>query len=237
MLAASDEAGRGPLAGPVVASTVAVFTRSLEGVKDCQEFITFLKEIGVSDSKKLSAKKRKYILEKVFPAKLCWDQFIIDLSQKHSPLLLLNNKDSRVMLDVSFKGPEMIDKINILNASLLAMQDSFINIKEYSPMLLAKNIHWWIDGNRLPKRAASMPNAQAVVAGDQKSLLIGLASIFAKELRDHHMQNLALLYPGYGLEKHAGYPTRLHLEAIKDLGPSIIHRKTFRGVKEFANEQ
>ena len=72
-----------------------------------------------------------------------------------------------------------------------------------------------------------------VIKGDSKSALIGLASIIAKEYRDGLMENLGIKYPGYGLEKHAGYPTKAHKEAIVKLGVTPIHRRSFKGVKEY----
>ena len=94
-----------------------------------------------------------------------------------------------------------------------------------------------IDGNKnlkqLPRNVDSFP----IVKGDSKSLLIGLASIFAKEYRDQFMCSLSVKYPGYGFEKHAGYPTAMHLKAIRDLGLTPVHRKTFKGVKEYVQEK
>jgi ribonuclease HII len=91
---------------------------------------------------------------------------------------------------------------------------------------------WLIDGNRMPKQVPATVDAQAIIKGDSKSVLIGLASIIAKEYRDNLMVTLSKSFPGYGLEKHAGYPTKAHKEAIAKLGPSPIHRKSFKGVKE-----
>ena len=91
----------------------------------------------------------------------------------------------------------------------------------------------FFDGNKIPKELRSNISAEAIVKGDSKSALIALASIMAKEFRDLKMEKLALKYPGYGFEKHAGYPTVFHKEAIKNLGVTPIHRKTFKGVKEY----
>ena len=90
-----------------------------------------------------------------------------------------------------------------------------------------------VDGNKTFESSAK--GIEAIVKGDSKSLLIGLASIIAKEYRDELMKDLALDYPGYGFEKHSGYPTKAHKEAIFHLGVSPCHRKTFKGVSEFLN--
>jgi ribonuclease HII len=121
----------------------------------------------------------------------------------------------------------MIDEINILNASLLAMKDSFENVcnDNFNGVVL-------IDGNKKFQSKFQQIEMEAVVKGDSKSLLIGLASICAKVYRDRLMNELAKSYPGYFWEKNAGYGTAEHLIAIGKLGITPVHRKTFRGVKE-----
>lgn len=206
-MAASDEVGRGPLAGPVVAATVVV--------TDYEKVLSILSETGIDDSKKLTEKKRKSILDNL--------QVHMEAGSK-----------------IEFKGPlaglgyysiveiqaDVIDEINILQASLKAMGDSLKIAKVGSGA-------WLIDGNKLPKEIPNKWRASTVVKGDSKSQLIGLASVIAKEYRDDLMIKLGNEYPGYGLENHAGYPTKFHKEAIEKLGPTPIHRKSFKGVKEF----
>ncbi len=122
---------------------------------------------------------------------------------------------------------EVIDEINILQASLLSM-------KNCAHKLSAKRrTRALFDGNKIPSEMAKNISCEAIVKGDSKSALIGLASIFAKEYRDNLMEKYSLKYPGYGFEKHAGYPTKKHLEAIKKLGVTPIHRRSFKGVKEY----
>lgn len=114
-----------------------------------------------------------------------------------------------------------IDQINIVQASHLAMCRALAG-------LARKADHVLVDGNLLPK-ALAIP-AQAIVRGDGRSVTIAAASILAKEARDRMMVDLAQQYPGYGWERNAGYPTRDHLRALLDLGPTPVHRRSFRPV-------
>lgn len=177
LIAGIDEAGRGPLAGPVVAAAV-IFEPNVN-IK------------GINDSKKLTAIQR----EKLFPE-------IIEKSLSFSVEVIEHN---------------IIDEINILQASLLAMKNSVekLNIK---PDLLL------IDGN---KKFKSNIETQAIVKGDSKSFSIAAASIIAKVTRDRIMKNLAEEFPVYGWEKNMGYPTKFHIEAVKKFGASDYHRKSF----------
>ncbi|MFC3059800.1 ribonuclease HII [Paenirhodobacter populi] len=114
-----------------------------------------------------------------------------------------------------------IDRINIVQASHLAMCRALAG-------LARKADHVLVDGNLLPKTLA-IP-AQAIVRGDARSVTIAAASILAKEARDRMMVDLAQQYPGYGWERNAGYPTKDHLQALLDLGPTPVHRRSFRPV-------
>ena len=113
-----------------------------------------------------------------------------------------------------------IDKLNILQASLLAMQRA-VSALELHPDFI------YVDGNRCPHWAYP---CQAVVKGDSKIMAIAAASILAKVTRDNEMLELDLMYPGYGLAQHKGYPTPQHLQSLKNLGPCPIHRRSFRPV-------
>lgn len=204
----SDEVGRGPLAGPVVAASVAVSRDQL------QEFSTFASTLGITDSKKLTDKKRLMIM----------NELGIDLDQ-----LQVSKKYHHQFFEYSLAEltHEEIDKYNILWASMMAMDKSRESLK------LSGKVLWLVDGNRAPIEPMDNLDISCVVKGDQKSLCIALSSIIAKTYRDHLMSVLAKKYPGYGLDKHAGYPTATHREAIKNLGPSPIHRLSFKGVKEY----
>ena len=205
-----DEVGRGPIAGPVVAASCYIKSQSA--------FI-ILKKMGITDSKKLSAKKRKDIL-----LSLGIDVKKLKVNKKYSIL------GGHVDFVLGSSSAQEIDELNILQAALLAMRTSAKKLypKTLSPCIL-------VDGNftlqKYEKKKLKYP-MQAIVKGDSKSLAIGLASIIAKEFRDETMTALSLLYPLHGLEKHAGYPTKSHLMAIKEWGVLPIHRKTFKGVKE-----
>ena len=176
-----DEAGRGPLAGPVVAAAV---------ILDPRQPIA-----GLNDSKKLSAKRREVLAMEIRERALAWA--------------------------VAEASVDEIDRINILQASFLAMRRAVAGLS------LAPD-HLLVDGNRLPR---DLPcRAEAVVKGDARSLSIAAASIMAKVTRDRIMVDLAQQHPGYGWENNAGYPTSEHLAALLNLGVTPHHRRSFRPV-------
>ena len=217
-LAGTDEVGRGPLAGPVVGCCFSLNNVTKKKVKNLFEFA---KEWEVTDSKKLTQIKRLKIisalglnLETIKPSQ----KLIIDIPKVEG----LNFSLTEISHDI-------IDEINILQASLLAMRTSFYKCAEEIDSLFGEVL---IDGNKLLKIEKDNVRETPLVKGDSRSVLIGLSSIVAKEYRDLLMQKLGAKFPGYGLEKHAGYPTKTHKESIAKLGPSAIHRKTFKGVKE-----
>ena len=203
-----DEVGRGPIAGPVNACSVRV-------TKENRMLLTELKILGVTDSKKLSQKKRLAILEK-----LNIQITEIKINKKYT----VKTAVGEFSYVVSEKSPEEIDKINILQASLGCMQSS-------SNILVLDNSKILVDGNKVFESLGD--SIEAVVKGDSKSTVIGLASIIAKEYRDQLMEAYDKKFPGYSLKKNAGYPTKVHKQAVIDLGVTPIHRKTFKGVKEY----
>ena len=181
-IAGVDEAGRGPLAGPVYAAAVILPEN------------TYIE--GINDSKKLSAAKREKL----------YDEIIEKAAAYH----------------ISAVDEEVIDEINILNATFEAMKNAVSQLTPSADYVL-------IDGNRMPP---DMPiPGETVVKGDSKSISIAAASILAKVSRDRYISEQDKLYPGYGFAKHKGYGTKQHIEAIKQLGPCKIHRKTF--IKNF----
>jgi len=197
-----DEVGRGPIAGPVVACAVFIdYTH--------EKFLTLLTEFGVTDSKKLSSPKRLKILSSLG----------IDLYTLKTEKIYKMPSFSFMLTEES---PEVIDEINILQASLKSM-------KRASDHLLNEKSWLLIDGNKTFESKAEI--VEAVVGGDAKSLAIALASIIAKEFRDEKMKALAKIYPHYGFETHAGYPTKKHKEALKEWGITPIHRKSYAPVK------
>jgi ribonuclease HII len=180
IVAGVDEAGRGPLAGPVVAAAV-VMTRG-----------TIIN--GLDDSKKLSAKRR----EDLFPR-----------------ILEMNH-------GIGVVGTEIIDKINILQATRLAMKQAVEKLLSSPDILL-------IDGNQ----KIDYPIEQwAIIKGDAKSCSIAAASVLAKVTRDRIMQDYHQQFPQYEFSRHKGYGTKRHRELIAKHGPCPIHRRTFRGVSE-----
>lgn len=172
-----DEAGRGPLAGPVCAAAV-MLPRGLEIA-------------GLNDSKKLTEKKREALFDEI--------------------------KEKAIAYGVAFASVEEIEELNILNATFLAMNRA-INSLSVSPELAL------IDGNR--NSGIEMPS-RCVIKGDGCCADIAAASILAKVTRDRYMLQMAEQYPGYGFEKHKGYGTKQHYEAIRALGASPIHRTSF----------
>lgn len=186
-VAGVDEAGRGPLAGPVVAACVVIDTN----FKIDDELKL------VADSKKLSAKNR----EKLF-------SFI---------------KDKALAVEISVISHEVIDKINILQASLLAMKKSIEACKITPNYVL-------IDGNQ---KIPGLPiKQQTIISGDAKVFCIAAASIIAKVSRDWLMHEEDKKYPQYQFAKHKGYGTKLHLEMLELYGPCSIHRQSFSPVKK-----
>ncbi len=172
-----DEAGRGPLAGPVCAA--AVILRPGQIIE------------GVNDSKKLSEKKREALFEIITKEALSYS--------------------------IAFADVEEIEELNILNATMLAMKRAVENLPVKSDYAL-------IDGNRLPPLNI---NCEYIVKGDAKSMSIAASSILAKVSRDRLCYEYAEKYPEYGFDKHKGYGTKLHTEAIKEYGPCEIHRMSF----------
>lgn len=152
---------------------------------------------GLNDSKKLTEKQRLACFAQITAKARC--------------------------LCVARASVEEIDELNILQASLIAMERAVHGL-EIQPEFV------YVDGNQLPKWQYS---AQAVVKGDSRVAEIAAASIVAKVTRDSEMVALEESYPGYGFAKHKGYPTSAHLAALKELGPCVLHRRSFTPVAEF----
>ncbi len=172
-----DEAGRGPLAGPVCAAAV-ILPPNLEIP-------------GLTDSKKLSDKRRRELY----------------------PVIM----EQAIAYGIGFASHEEIDEINILQATFLAMERALAQLKVKPELAL-------IDGNR--QKDFGVP-VETVIKGDSLSASIAAASILAKVTRDDIMLAMAQEHPGYGFEIHKGYGTKAHYEALRNLGPSPIHRMTF----------
>ncbi|QDK41473.1 ribonuclease HII [Bacteriovorax stolpii] len=220
-IAGCDEVGRGPLAGPVVAASTSIEVLNFDE-KEIKALLRKLKKLGVNDSKKLSAEARLGILGELSFNELSANQIYTFQYSKNMTLKIL----------IKELSAGVIDEINILQASLLAMKQALV---ESAPVHLPGVI--LVDGNKKLKHEADLHEQHAVVEGDAKSLLIGLSSIAAKVYRDQLMKSLGEKYPGYGWEQNAGYPTKMHLEAISLLGVTELHRLTFKGVKEVYAER
>lgn len=178
-----DEAGRGPLAGPVCAAAV---------ILDPRRPIP-----GLKDSKKLSAARREELAAEIRAKALAWHVATASVAE--------------------------IERLNILHATLLAMRRAILGLTPAAEAAL-------IDGNRCP---ADLPcPARAIVKGDALEPAISAASILAKTHRDALMQDLARQYPMYGFDRHAGYPTPQHLEALQIHGPCPEHRLKFAPVRK-----
>lgn len=207
-----DEVGRGPLAGPVVSCCVGIL--GAESIIEFNNYLNELKNIGIQDSKKLSSQKRKLILSNL-------KINLLDVGQSKIYSFQINNLVFYFSLSVI--SNILIDRINILNASLKSMNNCIDKFKGNNFVL--------IDGNKIPKNLNSRFDSKFIIKGDQLSHLIGIASIIAKEWRDLYMQKMSIIYPGYSLDKHNGYPTKVHRESIQKYGITTIHRKTFNGCK------
>jgi ribonuclease HII len=189
-IAGVDEAGRGPLAGPVVAAAAA-FTREFLENGGAEAFD------GLTDSKALTEKRREFFFER------------------------LQACDS-VRIGCAVIGPDVIDEINILQATWKAMAASVAQICPLPDLVL-------VDGR--PVRGLPC-KSQSIVKGDALSLSIAAASVVAKVTRDRLMTELDVQFPQYGFAQHKGYGTAAHLAAIQRHGPCIHHRKTFRPISE-----
>ena len=177
-----DEAGRGPLAGPVYAAAVILDdNRPIE---------------GLADSKKLSEKRRNYLAQEIKQRAGSWA--------------------------IATASAEEIDQLNILRASLLAMRRA-VEALQVRPQEV------WVDGLHCPD--TGLPS-RAIVRGDSCVAVISAASILAKTARDAAMLQLHDCYPQYGFAAHKGYPTAAHLAALRMYGVSVVHRRTFRPVRE-----
>ncbi|EAR21515.1 ribonuclease HII [Nitrococcus mobilis] len=175
-----DEAGRGPLAGPVLAAAVILPPAPIA---------------GIADSKRLSAARRSELATIIRNRAVGWA--------------------------IGRAEVEEIDRLNILQASLLAMQRAVAVLTPKPSLAL-------VDGRDKPRLPCRV---EAIVGGDASVLAIGAASILAKVARDAEMIMLEQRYPGYGLARHKGYGTREHLAALRRLGPAPIHRRSFKPVR------
>ena len=172
-----DEVGRGPLAGPVVASAVIL-------PKDCDI-------LYINDSKKLSEKKREMLYDEIM--------------------------EKAVAVGIGIVGPERIDEINILQATYEAMREAISKLSVQPDLLLNDAVK--IPGVTLPQ--------VSIIKGDAKSASIGAASIIAKVTRDRMMVEYDSIFPEYGFAANKGYGTAIHIAALKELGPTPIHRRSF----------
>ncbi len=180
-IAGVDEVGRGPLAGPVVAAAVILpLNYELE---------------GLTDSKKLSEKRREILSDKIKNQAIAWSIAISDVDE--------------------------IDSINILQASLIAMKRAVESL-DITPNMVK------VDGNQKPNVNCKV---ETIIKGDLTEPEISAASIIAKVFRDNEMCQFDSVYPEYGFAKHKGYPTKQHIEALKEYGVCDIHRRSFSPVR------
>ena len=177
-IAGIDEAGRGPLAGPVATAAVILAPDACI--------------LGLNDSKKLSEKQRMELEPIIKEQAVAWQVVMID--------------------------HQVIDRINILQATKLGMRQAIAVLDPPPDYLLVDGME--LDGVDLPQ--------QGLIKGDARSVSIAAASVLAKTARDRLMLEYDVLYPGYGFAKHKGYPTAEHKEALRRLGPCPIHRLTFK---------
>ena len=176
LIGGMDEAGRGPLAGPVVAAAVIM---PLDDIIE-----------GVDDSKKVSEKKREILYDKII--------------------------EKAIAYKICLADEKVIDEINILNATKKAMTECVEGLSVRPDIVLVDAV----------KLALEVPT-KAIIKGDALSYSIAAASILAKVYRDRLMREYDMIYPAYGFAKHKGYGTKDHIDAIRTVGPSPIHRRTF----------
>ena len=177
----TDEAGRGPLAGPVYAAAIILDTKDADNAAI----------LALNDSKKLTEKKREELFDEICRKARAYSVFSVD--------------------------EKRIDEINILQATFEAMRGAVDGLSVAPDYV-------FVDGNRSPGLEIMH---ETVVKGDSKSMAVAAASVLAKVSRDRYITQIAQTYPGYGFEKHKGYGTKAHYEAIEKLGICPIHRRTF----------
>ena len=219
---ALDEAGRGPVAGPVVVGAIRI---DVESAEELEFMIESLRMVGVSDSKKLNSAMRLSILKDL-------EIELKEFREVHS--LTSETKITYVSWEMDH---QVIDVENILAASLRGMKEAALKLLDSEEKKSAvyflidghMKLRWGMNENEIKNSVQEFP----IIKGDLHSVLIGLASIIGKEKRDEWMHKMDTLYPIYGFKKHFGYPTKKHRELIKTHGPSPIHRLSFKGVKEF----
>ncbi len=183
IIAGVDEAGRGPLAGPVVVAAV---------------ILNMNKKIpGLNDSKKLSEKKREELYNIIIEEAVCWKVKVV--------------------------SPEIIDEINILQATLYGMEEAVLSLN-IKPDLCV------IDGNKIPKKLIGF--SKAIVKGDAKIASIAAASILAKVTRDRLMYKLHEKFPQYNFKNNKGYPTKEHIAALDKYGVLNCHRKSYKPIQQ-----
>ena len=186
IIAGLDEAGRGPMAGPLVVGMVILNPKK--------------KIEGLNDSKKLSEKKREYLYKEIY--------------------------DKAIEVQVAVISVSDVDKLNVYQASKKGMIDCLHNAKTKIDFVLT---------DAMPLNDEY--EYEAIIKGDAKSASIAAASIIAKVTRDHIMYDLAKIYPNYGFDKHKGYVTKLHLEAIHKYGICDFHRRSFAPVQEIIHNK
>jgi ribonuclease HII len=184
-VAGVDEAGRGPLAGPVYAAAVILHPRRPIA--------------GLADSKVLAPEERLRLAALIRGRALAWS--------------------------VAWADCEEIDGLNILQATLLAMRRALLGLP-------VRPDHVQVDGNRLPELHDLCGGSEAIVRGDAQVHAISAASILAKTCRDALMDRLDVVYPGYQLAQHKGYSTIRHLAALRELGASVLHRRSYAPVSD-----
>lgn len=186
LIAGVDEAGRGPLAGPVVAAAVILHEKRDIG--------------GLDDSKKLPAGRREELAAEIKSRALSWS--------------------------VAWSDSAEIDAINILAATMLAMRRAIFGLAVFPGGVL-------VDGNRLPNLqfGRRFVAGEAIIGGDGSVPAISAASIIAKTTRDHFMERMDRLYPGYEFARHKGYGTEVHRERLREHGPCDLHRRSFAPVR------
>jgi len=182
IVAGVDEAGRGPLAGPVVAAAV---------ILDAARPVA-----GLRDSKQLTERRRTRLAREI--------------------------RRNAVAFALAAAAPEEVDELNVLQATLLAMERAVLGLAARPDLVR-------VDGNRAPsfRRHPGRYRTEAVVRGDQSVPCISAASILAKVCRDRLMRRWHRTFPGYGFDRNKGYPTREHIDALRRLGPCAIHRMSF----------
>jgi len=214
-----DEAGRGPLSGPVVAAAVMIKISNFQFLISNQFPISELLQAEAKGKKRHISSPSNFQFPNIKDSKKL-------TPKKREELYKILTKHPAIKWGIGRVSEKVIDKINIKNAAELAMEKALKKLRCKPDFLI-------IDGNHIKNRKLKSINYKLIVKGDEKVFSCSAASIIAKVSRDRIMLRYHKKFPQYGFDKHKGYPTKYHFKMLKKYGPCVIHRKSFKPLQRF----